>query len=174
MSTPETQFFSHRLTGARNAKALTQSELAESIGVSLRSVQNWEAGAGQPGGKTLRSLSEVLCVPISFLLGGDDAAPSQVLRERQHPLTTEKPAGIQAECLAHLEAFLATCQGKPERLGWALEELRHRLPLNRWREVAGPSDAQINDAATGGLAQLGAKAALGELGLKQKVPSTSG
>ena len=63
------KIFSERLIGARNAKGWSQTELANEIDASLRSVQNWESGDFNPQGRTLRKLSEKLEVSIPYLLG---------------------------------------------------------------------------------------------------------
>lgn len=69
-SAEQTQVFSDRLTGSRHARGLTQAELAEKSGVSLRSVQNWEGGeSGTPRPALLRNLAAVLRVTPEYLLG---------------------------------------------------------------------------------------------------------
>mgnify|MGYP001798850284 CR=1 FL=1 len=42
---------------------LTQSQLAELVGVSPQAVQQWESGATQPRGKRLNKIAEVLKLP---------------------------------------------------------------------------------------------------------------
>ncbi len=70
-SEDEAHIFADRLTGARHLRNLTQAELAEKAGVSLRSVQIWEGGkTNTPRPALLRSLAAVLQVPVGYLLGG--------------------------------------------------------------------------------------------------------
>ncbi len=65
------QNFSARLIGCRNNKGLTQTEMANLLGVSLRSVQVWESGDYIPRPQQMRRISEIFGVPVSWLLNGD-------------------------------------------------------------------------------------------------------
>jgi transcriptional regulator with XRE-family HTH domain len=44
----------------RNARYLTQGELADKIGVSYFTISNWELGVKQPRVKNLRALADAL------------------------------------------------------------------------------------------------------------------
>jgi transcriptional regulator with XRE-family HTH domain len=81
-----------RIALARNAAGLTQEELANSLGVTRRSVQGYEAGRVAPF-RHLDRLSELFGRSTSwFLLGEPAASNEQALREalRQHRLTLER------------------------------------------------------------------------------------
>lgn len=52
----------------RNEKNLTQSEIAEELGVSLATVSSWETGRTQPNLEMLRKLSGILCVTVDELI----------------------------------------------------------------------------------------------------------
>jgi transcriptional regulator with XRE-family HTH domain len=54
-----------KVSRARLEAALTQEELAELVGVSLRSIAHWEAGR-MPRGRHLRRLAEATGKPLSF------------------------------------------------------------------------------------------------------------
>ena len=56
----------------RTEHGLSQEELAEALQVSRRAITNWETGAADPRGKSLRGLDRVL---------GDTTAPEATLRE---------------------------------------------------------------------------------------------
>lgn len=62
-----------RLVGRRVSLGYSQAEVARRSGLSLRSVQNYEGGAAQPTGKSLRKLCAVLGVSMGFLAGTEDA-----------------------------------------------------------------------------------------------------
>ncbi|MBP3854896.1 MAG: helix-turn-helix domain-containing protein [Ruminiclostridium sp.] len=64
--------FSEKLQRARKNKAMTQVELAEKIGVTARSVQNYEMGARYPKRDILARICKVLGVRIETLVGSDD------------------------------------------------------------------------------------------------------
>lgn len=58
----------------RAALNLTQEDLAERAGVSLRSVTLWEGGKGEPTLRMLHRIADALSVPVSWILGEDDNA----------------------------------------------------------------------------------------------------
>lgn len=62
----ETQTILKRL---REARQLTQEELARRVGVTRQAVSRWETGETQPGTDTLRLLSVALDVSVNTLLG---------------------------------------------------------------------------------------------------------
>ena len=64
--------FSEKLQRARKNKSMTQAELAEKIGVTARSVQNYELGARYPKRDILAKICKVLGVRIETLVGSDD------------------------------------------------------------------------------------------------------
>ncbi|MBQ3841180.1 MAG: helix-turn-helix transcriptional regulator [Ruminiclostridium sp.] len=64
--------FSEKLQKARKKIDLTQAELAEQIGVTSRSVQNYEMGARYPKRDILARICKVLGVRIEYLVGSDD------------------------------------------------------------------------------------------------------
>lgn len=86
---------------ARRRLGLTQSELAERLGVSLRAVQLWESGEARPQPSKLRKLSEVLEIPIHALL--DEASvqsnatqpvPANMMFPRRVPVVSWAKAGF--------------------------------------------------------------------------------
>ncbi|WJM93419.1 helix-turn-helix transcriptional regulator [Pseudomonas brenneri] len=61
---------SARITRARLAKGLNQSQLARDLGVSPQAVQNWETGKANPKGERLSSLATILGVSVDHLVSG--------------------------------------------------------------------------------------------------------
>lgn len=59
----------NNIESARNAKGMSQKELAITLNVSQPTVSNWEADRKQPVGKNLLALSDVLDVPVDYILG---------------------------------------------------------------------------------------------------------
>lgn len=55
----------------RKVKKMTQSELAEQLGVTNRSVSNWENGKNMPDVSLFKPLCEVLNITINELLSGE-------------------------------------------------------------------------------------------------------
>ncbi len=54
---------------AREAKGLSQKEIAIHLGVSGPTVSEWETGKKNPLGKNLMKLSDLLGVSVDYLLG---------------------------------------------------------------------------------------------------------
>ncbi len=55
----------------RKSKKITQSELAEKLGVTDRSVSNWENGKNMPDLSLFKTLCEILGITINELLSGE-------------------------------------------------------------------------------------------------------
>lgn len=64
--------FTEKLQKLRKDKGLTQSELAQMVGVSCRSIQNYELGARYPKRHILNKLCSVLGTKIEYLVSADD------------------------------------------------------------------------------------------------------
>lgn len=65
--------FSRRLKGLRQMSGLTQKELADEIGLTLRTIQNYELGLSMSKSKsTVARISEYFQVPVSSLFEADD------------------------------------------------------------------------------------------------------
>lgn len=56
----------------RKTKKLTQNELAEKLGVTDRSVSNWENGKNMPDLSLFKPLCEILGITINELLSGEE------------------------------------------------------------------------------------------------------
>lgn len=66
--------FKDRIRTLRKESGLTQREIAERIGVTYRTYQNYEAGASAPSGTVLSRLSKLFGVSMDMLSGkGADA-----------------------------------------------------------------------------------------------------
>lgn len=55
----------------REAKGLTQTELAETIGVSSKAVSKWETSKGLPDISLIEPLSQALGVSVMELMSGN-------------------------------------------------------------------------------------------------------
>ncbi len=64
-----------RLTLARRRRGLKKRQLAEQVGLTEKSISNYEAGLQQPESITLRRLSEALRFPDEFFFGDDLEVP---------------------------------------------------------------------------------------------------
>ena len=59
------------IAGLIREKGITQKEVAELLGVCLKTVSKWETGYGFPDVSLITGLSEIFKVDISKLLGGE-------------------------------------------------------------------------------------------------------
>ena len=59
------------ITSKRKEKNLTQSELAEKLGVTDRAVSNWENGKNMPDLSLFKPLCEILNISINELMSGE-------------------------------------------------------------------------------------------------------
>ncbi len=64
--------FTEKLQKLRKDKGYTQSQLAEMVGVSCRSIQNYELGARYPKRNILEKMCRVLETRIEYLVSNDD------------------------------------------------------------------------------------------------------
>src|SRR5438105_13563521 len=69
-----------RVRARRLECRLSQTDLADRIGVTFQQVQKYEKGVNRIGAGRLQRISEALEVPISFFFGGPgSAAPTKEL-----------------------------------------------------------------------------------------------
>lgn len=61
-----------RLTALRKKLDLSQAELAERIGVALRTVQRYEGGESEPPFETAQALAQILGTTTEYLAGETD------------------------------------------------------------------------------------------------------
>ena len=68
MKTKDDGFNANFLRVLRKEAGLTQTELADNVGVSLKSIQNWEAGAKSPTNKNRLKMEELFDIPSFTML----------------------------------------------------------------------------------------------------------
>lgn len=66
-----------RIKGRRIALKISQTTLAEAIGVRFQQVQKYESGANRVSASRLLMIAETLGVPISYFFQGLDSAISE-------------------------------------------------------------------------------------------------
>ena len=67
--------FSEKVADARNELGLTQTQLGNAVGVSLRSILDYEKGRKKPRPGTMRRLAKALGVSVKFLSDEDCLDP---------------------------------------------------------------------------------------------------
>lgn len=64
--------FKDRLKELRTEKELSQTKLAEKLGVDFRTISNWENGVRKPDIDTLLEIAKFFDVSADYLLGAVD------------------------------------------------------------------------------------------------------
>lgn len=67
----ETATFGDRLAAARDACGLAQKDLARRLGVSVKTLENWENDVSEPRANRLTTLSGILNVSLPWLMTGE-------------------------------------------------------------------------------------------------------
>ncbi len=72
------QINASRISFARTRRRMTKAQLAKTLGLTSRSIQNYESGDTTPDGPTLTRLATVLAFPESFFLVDEDMPETPV------------------------------------------------------------------------------------------------
>jgi DNA-binding XRE family transcriptional regulator len=80
-----------RVSVTRERLGLTQTEMGQALGVSLRTIQNWERQCNPRGGHLLRDLEELLAV-LSALIPASEIP--KWLRAESHSLGGKRPVDL--------------------------------------------------------------------------------
>jgi transcriptional regulator with XRE-family HTH domain len=76
---------------------ISQTEVAEGLGLTFQQVQKYEKGMDRVGPSRLQHLSQILRVPVAFFFEGLPVAPEET--------------AMTAESLSYVNQFLATTEG---------------------------------------------------------------
>ncbi len=99
----------------RKSKGLSQEELAIKLNVVRQTISKWEQGLSVPDADMLISLSEVLEVPVSTLLGetvrGTGADDLKVICEKLEVINLQLARGKEARQKAMYWLFILLCVG---------------------------------------------------------------
>lgn len=75
----------HRVAAARKKKGLTQEELADVTGVTVRTIQRIESGETTPRPYTLKAIAAALGTSFEALQSAESIGPAQGVQARQTP-----------------------------------------------------------------------------------------
>lgn len=90
--------FGDRLGFAREAKGLSEGELARRMGVRLGTLRDWERDRAEPRATRLQILAATVDAPMVWLMSGEGPGPAAIIdREAE-----EAPGGRAAACLREL------------------------------------------------------------------------
>ena len=119
----EAATFGDRVTGAREARGMTRRQLAERLGVRVKTLEAWEEDRADPRANKLQMLAGVLGVSLMWLLTGEGdgvdgpveadqgAAEAQVILAETRQIRAE--IGSLAERMGRLEKRLRTVLAGP-------------------------------------------------------------
>lgn len=99
-----------RITGAREAAAMTQKDLAKRLGVKLATIRSWENDMSEPRANKLSMLAGLLNVSMRWLLEGEGegiSAPEETV-----PLSEDAQA-----LLREIRAMKVAANKTANRLG---------------------------------------------------------
>ncbi len=119
---PEATTFGDRLTGAREAAGMTQKQLAQRLGVKLKTLQGWEDDLTEPRANKLSTISGLLGVNLRWLLMAEGDGP-------EAPSDSEPSPDVTA-MMTEVRALRTQIVGAAERLG-KLEKTMRRVLQDR-------------------------------------------
>ena len=122
----EAATFGDRVAAARDARQMTQKQLAKRLGVGLKTVEGWENDVSEPRANKLQTLSGVLNVSIPWLLTGEGLGVELANGDPSPPEI--------AEVLAEMRVLRTDLQRSAERLG--VLEKRLKGVLSKSAEAA--------------------------------------
>ncbi|WP_103761900.1 MULTISPECIES: helix-turn-helix domain-containing protein [Roseovarius] len=116
---PDATTFGDRLAGAREAAGMTQKEMAQRLGVKLKTLQGWEDDVTEPRANKLSTVSGLLNVSLRWLLMAEGDGP-------EAPADAEDNADVTA-MMTEIRALRTQIVGSAERLGRLEKTLRKVL-----------------------------------------------
>jgi len=116
----DTATFGDRMTGAREASGLSQTELARRMGVKVKTVRAWENDQSEPRANKLQMLAGMLGVSIMWLLTGQGDG-------LDGPETPEPLSDDLTAIIAELRAMKVDQARMADRMGRVEKRLRLAL-----------------------------------------------
>lgn len=87
--------FANRLSYLRRGQGISQSQLADKLGVKKQSVSNWENGNIMPSVDMVVKAADYFSVSVDYILGRDKPEESGISIIEATGLTAEEIAHIQ-------------------------------------------------------------------------------
>ena len=118
---PEAATFGDRVAAAREASKMDQEQLAQRLGVKLKTLQAWENDQSEPRANRLQMLAGLLNVPLVWLMTGTGPGV-----EPPEDLAAPLPDSLN-DALLELRALRLQVASAGERLGLLEKTLRKHL-----------------------------------------------
>ncbi|MFT6075666.1 MAG: transcriptional regulator with XRE-family HTH domain [Yoonia sp.] len=119
----ETATFGDRLAAAREAAGLSQTSLADKLGVKPGTMESWENDAKEPRANRLQMISGILGVSMSWLLTGAGDGP-------EAPDEVNELSSDVLDLLAEMRALRSQIMHSSEKLGRLEKRMRTALKVN--------------------------------------------
>ena len=117
---PDAATFGDRISAAREASSLNQTQLAKSLGVKLATLKGWEQDLSEPRANKLSMLAGLLNVSVMWLLNGE----GEGVDDPDTKLVVEK--GLN-DMLLEMRELRTVLKGSSDRLGMLEKRLREQL-----------------------------------------------
>lgn len=83
--------FASNLSNQRKKRTITQEQLAELTGISIKTLSNYESGVTQPNIESLKKISIALNITIEDLIDASNPTPKYLSVEKAKELKTSRP-----------------------------------------------------------------------------------
>ena len=84
-----------RIRDKRNERGMSQTEVANAIGVTFQQVQKYERGTNRVGASRLFDLSRILSVPVQYFFEGLNNQPTPIEKEDDNVIHLMKPDTVE-------------------------------------------------------------------------------
>ena len=84
-----------RIRDKRNELGMSQTEVANALGVTFQQVQKYERGTNRVGASRLFDLSRILSVPVQYFFEGLNNQPTPIEKEDDNFIRLMKPDTVE-------------------------------------------------------------------------------
>ena len=88
-------YVGQRIRDKRNERGMSQTEVANAIGVTFQQVQKYERGTNRVGASRLFDLSRILSVPIQYFFAGLNNQSTPIEKEDDNVIHFMKPDTVE-------------------------------------------------------------------------------
>ena len=88
-------YVGQRIRDKRNERGMSQTEVANALGVTFQQVQKYERGTNRVGASRLFDLSRILSVPIQYFFAGLNDQSTPIEKEDDNVIHLMKPDTVE-------------------------------------------------------------------------------
>ncbi|MEC8136926.1 MAG: helix-turn-helix transcriptional regulator [Pseudomonadota bacterium] len=88
-------YVGQRIRDKRNKRGMSQTEVANALGVTFQQVQKYERGTNRVGASRLFDLSRILSVPIQYFFAGLNNQSTPIEKEDDNVIHLMKPDTVE-------------------------------------------------------------------------------